>query len=410
MLGIVSNSDTRVRSILQSLGVGHSRFSHSTRNRRGLLYPPRPTPNRKQHPMHDPVSAEFAFELLSYESRMRKSDPAVFNSVQQIAQEHLNSLPASWRLTRNSLELLQDIDKQFWRIHIGDSIDMDVIPALQAGWDGVLFDPTSSEPISERAVAVKSPDSGKQQTKFTVINSLHPDVMRQLVARDRIEQPFRERNDPMTRARLPSQLPNLNAGTDYKTRTISNLGDKGEADKEGEARSLTFYERAIQRRKELLSQGSIAEQNTPDIFGLLSKKTPEAALKRRQRIMAGKPGFPRKQKSKSREHRSPPTAEGLRTTVETGDSALQDTKGETAGIAHEQAFRVRDDRQAEQRDEDNDAAESAARRQHIDEDRAFLLDEVRDAQQAQRRHLRATKWGRMAARERHVRLEDGDGN
>lgn len=165
MLGIISNSDPRVRSILQSFGVGVL----------PAMFPPRFAPvDRHDSPDFGP--ANFSFATLSYECGISKPESGIFAKALDDAQTSLNTMHPVARLTRSGKDLLKTIDTDFHHMHVGDDIEKDVRPALQCGWDAVLIDRTAEDAISERTLA--------DGLTITVINSLQN--LRHLVTKERI--------------------------------------------------------------------------------------------------------------------------------------------------------------------------------------------------------------------------------
>ena len=71
-------------------------------------------------------------------------------------------------------------------MHIGDSIHEDVLPALRAGWDAILLDRSSDQPVAQRVV-----DDEGSEVAVTVINSLDVSIMRRLVSKERIASVFK---------------------------------------------------------------------------------------------------------------------------------------------------------------------------------------------------------------------------
>jgi len=168
MLGIISNSDPRVHSILSSFGINIS----------PSLYPPRYTPHSrfsKRH--HDFGPAHFAFATLSYDAGFAKPDRRIFDAAARDAQKALDEMHPVGRLTRTGGEVLKDVHGSFHHMHIGDDLEKDVLPALECGWDAILLDRSAEQEIDTRDV------NGKQ---VTVINSLL--ALRTVVSKERLER------------------------------------------------------------------------------------------------------------------------------------------------------------------------------------------------------------------------------
>lgn len=180
MLGIISNSDPRVRTILKS-------FDLESAPQKPSMYPPRFAP---RHRNHEPQfgDAEFAFSTLSYECGYEKPSPSIFNRALKDARRTFNGMPIIDRLTRSGKDVLRNIDEEFHHMHVGDSLEKDIVPALSVGWDAVLLDRSSPEAISERETMVDSKQFGETRWKYTVINSLMsiPEIVTKERLRDRI--------------------------------------------------------------------------------------------------------------------------------------------------------------------------------------------------------------------------------
>ena len=164
MLGIVSNSDPRVRTVLDSFGikVGPNKPS---------MYPPLYAP---EHRNDDPKFGlpDFAFATLSYECGSEKPSTEIYHQALSNAREAFEKMDILDRLTRTGKDVLHSLDEDFHHMHVGDSVDKDVMPALAAGWDAVLLDRSADEMVGERTATVKDMQNEEQTRTFTVINSL----------------------------------------------------------------------------------------------------------------------------------------------------------------------------------------------------------------------------------------------
>lgn len=180
MLGIVSNSDPRVRSILSSFDIPIL----------PSLFPPRYSPHsRRFHVDFGP--ATFAFATLSYETGYAKPDKKIYSAAVCDAQATIQQMAYVSRLTRTGLHLLDEVRDQFHCMHVGDELEKDVLPAIEAGWDGVLLDRDMKEEVELRTVGIGSTRLSEEQTvEVPVINSLSG--LRQLVTRERFEDGRRQ--------------------------------------------------------------------------------------------------------------------------------------------------------------------------------------------------------------------------
>jgi len=183
MLGLISNSDPRVRSILSS-------FTPTSIPITPSLFPARYTPHSRHSTLHTFGAAHFAFAALSYEQKVQKPDRRIFDRALRLAQGVLDELHPVARLTRTGGELLGDVRQQFHCLHVGDEVGKDVVGALSAGWDVVLVDRTMEEGVGEREVdvpveAADSEGSKMKKVKVTVVNSL--ERLRYVIDKERLE-------------------------------------------------------------------------------------------------------------------------------------------------------------------------------------------------------------------------------
>lgn len=196
MLGILSNSDPRVRSILSSFPPPLGPIPiHAS------LFPARYMPHSRRTPAYAFGPAHFAFACLSYEAGVAKPDRRIFDKAVRMAQRSLNSLHFVARGTRTGRQILGDVRSEFHCLHVGDSKEMDVIGAVRAGWDVVLLDREMKEGIRTRVVKVPA-DEWDEKDEFkgwteeerekkaryveiTVVNSLMQ--LRHVVTKERLE-------------------------------------------------------------------------------------------------------------------------------------------------------------------------------------------------------------------------------
>lgn len=190
ILGLVSNSDPRVRSILHSFGIP----IHPA------MFPPRYAPHSiRRHHQHNFGPAHFGFATLSYEAGYAKPERGIYSSAVRDAQASLERLSYRARTTRTGLRMLGDVRGEFHCMHVGDELEKDVLPAIRCGWDGVLLDRGATEEVSERRVEVENWEDGyehwnaedwhdtaqKRVVRVPVVNNLL--ALQQLVTRERFE-------------------------------------------------------------------------------------------------------------------------------------------------------------------------------------------------------------------------------
>jgi putative hydrolase of the HAD superfamily len=106
VIGVVSNSDSRVPSILRDLGV-------TVRN-----YPP--TQSRDVGAGKNGI---IDFVTLSYDIGVQKPDPRIFEAAFAEAKR-----------------LVRDENMEWIKVHVGDDFEKDFRAAEKAGWKGVLWD------------------------------------------------------------------------------------------------------------------------------------------------------------------------------------------------------------------------------------------------------------------------------
>lgn len=125
IVGVITNSDDRVPSILTSLGlrVGSLRFGSSDAD-------------------HSTGSANDAndidFSVMSYDVGHEKPDSRIFQAGEQMLREILEA---------QNLSAAADFDASTWsKVYIGDEYEKDVVGAVGAGWNAVLIDRENSRP------------------------------------------------------------------------------------------------------------------------------------------------------------------------------------------------------------------------------------------------------------------------
>lgn len=167
MLGIISNSDPRVASILSSFGLSIA----------PSLFPPRYSPHSRlirRAPDFGP--AHFAFATYSYDAGFSKPDRRIFDQAARDAQAALDAIHPVGRLSRTGNSILGDMRRTFHHMHVGDDVEKDVLPALECGWDAVLVDRKQPEAVATREV---------QGRTVTVVNGLM--ALREVVTKERLE-------------------------------------------------------------------------------------------------------------------------------------------------------------------------------------------------------------------------------
>lgn len=138
VVGIITNSDDRVPSVLDSFGL--------------KVGPRRVGSSHQQRALADPDD-DVSFVVLSYDVGFEKPDRRMFDAAMKMAQETV-------------IAVSDDNDtstQDFTRLYVGDSIGQDYIGAEEAGWNAVLVD------RSERLAMGSEPSGGdpKMQGLYT---------------------------------------------------------------------------------------------------------------------------------------------------------------------------------------------------------------------------------------------------
>ena len=186
MLGVLSNSDPRVRSILASFTPSIPIIPS--------LFPPRQTPSSRRTPTPIFGPAHPAFAALSYETGMAKPDRRIFDRALRLAQGVLDRMHPVARLTRTGSQLLDDVRGEFHCLHVGDEVGKDAVAALGAGWDFVLLDREMDQGVGRRVVEIPVVSNGDgagngngetKEVEITVVNSLLE--LRHVITKERLE-------------------------------------------------------------------------------------------------------------------------------------------------------------------------------------------------------------------------------
>lgn len=112
IMGIVTNSDDRVPSILRSLGLQTQKL---------------------RYPTYSESGEDFAFTAMSYDIGFEKPDKRIFAAAELLAFSGPGGPTTEWEL------------EQWTRVHIGDDYEADVVGARNAGWKAVLIDREADE-------------------------------------------------------------------------------------------------------------------------------------------------------------------------------------------------------------------------------------------------------------------------
>jgi FMN phosphatase YigB (HAD superfamily) len=123
VVGILSNSDDRVASILPSLGV---RVGTAWADNGELISP---TGTKVGNGLYD-----VDFIVTSYEAGSEKPEKGIFEVAEKRAKEHLLTTEF------NRIHSSSDQERDIWSyVHVGDDYEQDYVGAIKAGWDCFLL-------------------------------------------------------------------------------------------------------------------------------------------------------------------------------------------------------------------------------------------------------------------------------
>ncbi|EMD61250.1 hypothetical protein COCSADRAFT_240698 [Bipolaris sorokiniana ND90Pr] len=123
IVGIITNSDDRIQSILSSFGLDiASRRYNNNNNNNGGSGGEVNTISRDQ---------DIDFVLLSYDTSVEKPHPVIFSLAEEMLSDVLSSRVGAQGTG------LQASD--FEKLHVGDDLDKDYLGAKEAGWGALLL-------------------------------------------------------------------------------------------------------------------------------------------------------------------------------------------------------------------------------------------------------------------------------
>ncbi|KAK8171290.1 hypothetical protein BKA80DRAFT_339282 [Phyllosticta citrichinensis] len=145
IIGVISNSDPRIASILRSLGfsvgddepmrniqhVVNTFYSSSSAQEQQEQQEQRPQPpliDRAKRP-------DFDFVLASYDAEYQKPEREIFGLAERYAADMMRRLPAPAMHS-----LLYPWPYPFYRLHVGDDINKDAVAAVNAGWKALVYE------------------------------------------------------------------------------------------------------------------------------------------------------------------------------------------------------------------------------------------------------------------------------
>ncbi|KAI9717275.1 MAG: hypothetical protein M1812_004802 [Candelaria pacifica] len=126
VVGIITNSDDRIPSILSSLGlkVGGKRYGAANEQAEDAC-----------------KDNDISFLVLSYDVGVEKPDAKIFDAAKELLKTSLGGDNQNCRTvgSRAPIEEKHRVD-EFELLHVGDDEKQDVLGALNAGWNSVLLD------------------------------------------------------------------------------------------------------------------------------------------------------------------------------------------------------------------------------------------------------------------------------
>ncbi|KAF2457758.1 hypothetical protein BDY21DRAFT_390454 [Lineolata rhizophorae] len=128
VVGVVTNSDDRVPSILASLGV-----SVAGRRAGAAGASPAAAPGRRQ--CDGGAGEDVEFVVLSYDVGFEKPDREIFDAATHMLAETLASSSSSSSRTAQEYDVAD-----FEKLYVGDELKKDVLGAKDAGWNAILLD------------------------------------------------------------------------------------------------------------------------------------------------------------------------------------------------------------------------------------------------------------------------------
>ncbi|KAK7552089.1 hypothetical protein IWX49DRAFT_575989 [Phyllosticta citricarpa] len=146
IIGVISNSDPRIASVLRSFGfsVGDDKPVRNTRPVFGSQED-KTLPQEDQELLHQqdrpPLidrakRPDFDFVLASYDAEYEKPKREIFALAERYAADVMRQLPAP--AAHDSLEYPWPYP--FYRLHVGDDIFKDAVAAANAGWKSLVFE------------------------------------------------------------------------------------------------------------------------------------------------------------------------------------------------------------------------------------------------------------------------------
>jgi FMN phosphatase YigB (HAD superfamily) len=129
VIGVITNSDDRVPSVLSSFGLNVS-------------------PLRYGMEVKDPPSAlasrhyDIDFHCMSYDVGVEKPDKLIFTAAERMLARVLSLRDGKSHIDADEA----DVDETWRKVYVGDDYAKDVVGAVNAGWNPVLFGTAEQAP------------------------------------------------------------------------------------------------------------------------------------------------------------------------------------------------------------------------------------------------------------------------
>ncbi|KAI1024618.1 hypothetical protein LB503_007231 [Fusarium chuoi] len=154
VIGVITNSDDRIPSILSSLGLAVSPLRYGTESDLTKT-------NNKTY--------DIDFHCMSYDVGVEKPDKRIFS-----AAEHMLAQVISAR-SGNTMSESETEAGRWQKVYVGDDYSKDVLGSANAGWNPVLLDPRNECDNIADLKHWRSPSDGKPEGQICKIED-HPDA------------------------------------------------------------------------------------------------------------------------------------------------------------------------------------------------------------------------------------------
>lgn len=159
VVGVVTNSDDRIPSILASLGLAVSQLRYGTES------------NLEQIKNQ---TYDIDFHCMSYDVGVEKPDKRIFNAAELMLARVISA--------RNNKSLKEaEAEAESWqKVYVGDDYSKDVVGSANAGWNPVLLDPKDECASIADLRLWRSSHGEKSQGKSCKIEDHHGETVEDL--------------------------------------------------------------------------------------------------------------------------------------------------------------------------------------------------------------------------------------